>query len=68
MNKCRICDVPDEQEICAPCLEMEMRIDNFIACEPEKAVSYLEKKLKDLKQELFVKVSAGSVDHILHMH
>ena len=52
MRRCRICDVPDENGLCSPCEELEMRVDTLISCEPERAVQYLEHKLNATKQKM----------------
>ena len=51
MRTCRICDVPDENGLCAPCEDLEKRVDSLISCEPEKAAQYLEHKLNLIKQK-----------------
>ncbi len=52
MYQCRICDVPDEDGFCAPCEDLEKRLDTLISCEPERAALYLEYKLKIVIEQI----------------
>ncbi len=58
MYRCRICDVPDEDGFCAPCEDLERRLNTLISCEPERAALYLEYKLNIVTEQIKRNVEA----------
>ena len=61
MYRCRICDVPDEDELCPPCLDLEKRLDSLISCEPERALLYIEHKLRVAIERVREKVGLENI-------